>query len=189
MNPCKNEWQQKWLQLDVVCPAIQVLADQCQEFAFAWYQRKPNPNLIVLTGLSGVGKTHCARRIASWARLVKNRAWEEGKWRPDVPSVHYVSWSEIVDGFKNNECGVIEDLYSASILIIDDLGAENDPWKTAVSKLCQVFNRREKLYTFVTTNIVPEQWATKFDIRIADRLMRGESRTVNLQNVSSYAAQ
>jgi DNA replication protein DnaC len=53
-------------------------------------------------------------------------------------------------------------------------------------KLCQVMERRRHEFTVITTNISPAQWNQRFDIRIADRLMRS-STIIDLTGVPSYA--
>jgi DNA replication protein DnaC len=49
-----------------------------------------------------------------------------------------------------------------------------------------VLSRREQQFTVITTNIAPDNWNTRFDIRIADRLMRN-TNVVDLSGVPSFA--
>jgi len=81
---------------------------------------------------------------------------------------------------------MIHDAMDSDLLIVDDIGAENDPWKICADKLCQVMSRREKRFTVITTNIQPAQWAQVFDDRINDRLLRN-SVVVDISNVKSYS--
>lgn len=185
---CRTLWQQKWLKLDATAPGVQLMADKCQEFAFRWFLHQDGAHKLVLAGDTGRGKTHCAKAIARWSDAVRMPAWEHGHWKAGPPSTLYAPWAEIVDTFKEGEYQAMQDLCSVSLLIIDDLGAEHDPSRNAVSKLCQVLNRREKLYTLVTTNILPEHWSKRFDIRVADRLVR-DSEIVELRQTPSYTAQ
>lgn len=66
----------------------------------------------------------------------------------------------------------MEDAFNSELVIIDDVGSENDPWKVCADKFCQILSRREKKFTVVTTNVKPEEWTERFDGRINDRLMR-----------------
>ena len=99
--------------------------------------------------------------------------------------VTLLRWPEATDGFKAGEYGCIEEAINAGLLIIDDVGAEHDPSRNGTDKLCQVLSRREKRFTLLTTNIKPEAWAERFDVRIADRLLRN-SVVLNLA-CESYA--
>jgi DNA replication protein DnaC len=185
MKPLRTEWQRKWLDMECTHERVQKIADECERFAGRWFHKNPKHRLLVLAGNSGCGKTHAARRVWLWARSASLKAWEDGFWHPSVPSALYASWAGIVDTFKEGEFGAMEDLCKSSLLVIDDLGAEHDPSKNAVNKLCQVLNHREKLYTLITTNFAPTAWATRFDIRIADRLWRG-SIVVDLSTAPSF---
>ena len=79
----------------------------------------------------------------------------------------------------------MEDAFNADLVVIDDVGSENDPWKVCADKFCQILSRREKKFTVVTTNVTPEQWTERFDGRINDRLMR--SSVVNQLSAESYS--
>jgi DNA replication protein DnaC len=185
---CKTIWQRKWLELDVTNPALQDMATAIESFCRRWYLNEPSPSLLVLCGPCGVGKTHCAGRVAEWARYVAVPAMEAGNWGMKVPSVKFVRWPEITDAFKEGHYGVINDCNEVSFLIIDDIGAEHDPSRNAADKLCQILSHRERKFTLITTNISPAAWPERFDARIADRLMRN-SRVVDLNNLSSYSVQ
>ena len=78
------------------------------------------------------------------------------------------------------------DCLESSLLVLDDIGAENDPWKIAADRLCQILSRRERKFTVLTTNIKPADWPVKFDGRINDRLLRN-SCIVDLTGVPSFA--
>jgi DNA replication protein DnaC len=83
------------------------------------------------------------------------------------------------------EYGILEDLFTTNTIALDDIGAEHgSPFVS--EKLCQVLSRRERLYTVVTTNIAPEHWPTKMELRVADRLMRN-SVQIDLSEAESYA--
>lgn len=79
----------------------------------------------------------------------------------------------------------MEDAFNSDLVIIDDVGSENDPWKVCADRFCQILSRREKRFTVITTNVKPEQWAERFDGRISDRLMR--SSVVVSIGATSYA--
>ena len=67
------------------------------------------------------------------------------------------------------------ELWDARFVIIDDIGAESDRYKSGepATRLLRVLNRLEKKWLFVTTNVAPSMWRETFDQRIADRLLGG----------------
>lgn len=149
---------------------------------------------MVLAGESGCGKTHLAKSIYNFCFKCATSAFDTGHWgKSEVPSVHFSSWPEVAGllSEKNNNhdnYNYVQDAFNYSLLVLDDIGAENDPWAICKDKLCQILSRREKKFTVVTTNIKPEAWPEKFDARIEDRLLRN-SMIVSLFGVESYAAQ
>ena len=97
----------------------------------------------------------------------------------------YWHWPHLLDVFKAGGWDVVEDMFSATVLIIDDLGAGHDPSGIGTDKLCQVLSRREEMWTLITTNIMPEAWQQKFDRRVASRFMRN-STLVDLSDVKDF---
>jgi chromosomal replication initiation ATPase DnaA len=187
-KPCRSKWQQKHLRLDCYSPRTQELADEAENFCGRWYRNQTTDSLLVLAGESNCGKSHTARAIGQFCRFFSVKAFEGGAWDRcgRLPMVASVTWPETTDQFKSGDYSILHDLLDCDLVIIDDIGAENDPSKNAADKLCQVLSRREKKFTVVTTNIPPDQWPEKFDTRIADRLMRN-SKVVDLFGLPSYA--
>jgi len=181
----KTPWQQRRLALAVTHPKVQEMADAAEELCRRWLVN--DPQLLVLVGNTGTGKTHTAKAVAKFARASSVVAFESKAWgERKVPSVHYLSWPEAAGRFNEKNLGDMEDAISADLLVLDDVGAENDPFKICADKFCQILSRREFKFTVLTTNIAPSAWAEQFDGRITDRLMRN-SKIVNLTGVPSYA--
>lgn len=95
-------------------------------------------------------------------------------------------WPAVVDAIRNKELGSVEEGIGVDGLILDDVGADDDPFRQSADKLCQILSRREFKFTVITTNIEQKDWAEKFEARIVDRFMRN-SIVVNLDIVPSYA--
>ena len=186
-NPCRTPWQRKWLGLDVTSKAVQRMADEAEKFTARWFRNHPHSSLLVLAGEYGTGKSHVARAIHRFATTAAWSAFHENKaWGARIPGSLYLRWPEVADAFKEGQYGVLEDCFTESLVILDDVGAEHDPSKNAADKFCQVLTRRERLFTLVTTNISPALWPERFDGRIADRLLRN-SVVVELSDTRSYS--
>jgi DNA replication protein DnaC len=186
-RPLRNAWQQKHLALDVTYPEIQRIADAAEKFASAWFHGGKTiggPAGLVLAGVSGAGKSHVAKKLYQWCRNAGFTAFVQGFW-PKPPSVVFVDWPSVADGFKAGQFGILEDFYTADLLFLDDIGAEHDRSQIATDKLCQVLSKREGKFSVVTTNIKPELWGEKFDKRIEDRLLR-RTKVISLFGIKSY---
>lgn len=190
MKPCRTKWQQKWIGLDIVHPNLQNLADEAERFCGRFFHNNAQKSLLVIVGNFGSGKSHTAKSIFKFCAAASLSAFETEKWGQSgsmkFPSSIFVSWPEAANAFSEKQFGIMEDAFENELLIIDDIGAENDPWKICADKLCQILSRREKKFTVVTTNVPPVNWADKFDGRIDDRLCRN-SVIVDISAVPSYA--
>lgn len=184
-TPCKTNWQNKWLKLDCYRPEIQDLATKVEAFCGRWFKGDRKESLLILIGSSNCAKTHCAKSVFKFARNMGQASFSIRKDSFVVPGSAMFRWPEIVDGFKNGDYSVMDDLFLTDLIVLDDLGAEHDPSKMATNKLCQVMSRREKTFTMITTNVKPDEWAQAFDTRTADRFLRN-SVIVDLTGLESY---
>lgn len=110
------------------------------------------------------------------------RKWPGGKF----PQSIFIEWPEAAAQFGDKNFSVMQDAIENELVILDDIGAENDPWKVCADKLCQILTRRERQFSIVTTNIQPAEWPQRFDGRINDRLLRN-STVIDLTGVPSFA--
>lgn len=83
---------------------------------------------------------------------------------------------------------VLYDSVQADLLLLDDIGAESDKYKTgeATDALCQLLSSRAGKWTMVTTNIDPTEWGDRFDVRVTDRLQR-DAEIVRMTATGSYS--
>lgn len=139
------------------------------------------PRLLVLCGTNGVGKTMLLRGAWRYLRAVRVSAWEKGFW-PMPPSVRFALWDRYanLDRSKEEEDLCLRDLEEAEILLLDDVGAEADRFRSglALSNLTTLLSAREGKWTALTTNYLPESWIGtdekpgRFGRRAGDRLFR-----------------
>ena len=188
--PLSDPWQAKWLKLRVCHPTIQEAADATKSFGLSWF-RHERARRLVLSGRSGCGKTELAKSLFAWARALSFMSWEKGHYR-QPPSVGFILWQEVCDRLEDPRASMTEllaDAVNESLLIVDDIGAESDRFKSGKSTdaLCYLMTRRQdKGFTFLTTNVPPDGWQTKWDERVRDRLLR-DSTVVDMGECPSWA--
>lgn len=193
--PLDSRWQQKWLYLELVhlCGDHQQIlcaaGMMAEDFCGRWFRHDPNKSLLVLVGKTGCGKTHIARGIFNFCCMAAGTAYESRRWPAGkLPDSIYISWPEAACEFGNRNLSLMQDSMTSDLVILDDIGAENDPWKICADLLCQILSRRERQFTVITTNVQPAEWSERFDVRISDRLFRN-SVICDLSDVPSYAMQ
>lgn len=181
------KWNAMHLQLNTSRhPVLLELERETGKFCLGMWDSPQAGRLLVLAGNNGTGKTHCAKAVRRWV----NKVGHGKQWvpKPDVIAHLYCifwSWPELLDSLKEGQWELVEDCIEAPCLIIDELGGGHDPSQVGVDKLCQILSKREKKWTLITTNIVPQAWEEKFDRRIASRFFRN-STLVDLTNVPDY---
>ena len=180
-------WQRKWLDLECYHPAIVRTAGQVELFCGRFAKNNPQTRTLVLAGNPGCGKTHMAKAIYKWARAFCSYAFHDiGKWN-EFPRVSFLQWGEHVDEYSRTKGAVPDDWLGDHLLIIDDVGAENDSFKIGTARLSQVMNHRtSRRFTVITTNVQPAAWGEVFDARVADRFLR-DSVVCDMFEIPSYA--
>ena len=142
---------------------------------------------MVIWGSNGCGKTHIARAIHTWATrcAMKLPLVAGDTMAGQLASSQFMFWPGIVDGFKNGEWYTVEESLKASMLVLDDIGAEHDPSGIGREKLYYILERRAQRWTVITTNFGPTEWEMKFERRIASRLLRN-CQNIDLSQVPDY---
>lgn len=181
------EWNRKWLNLRTHHPKLAELERETGRFCFDMARSPLAGRLLLLSGESGSGKTHCAKAVREWIRAAGGSV----KFIRRVNHVESLScvfwhWPALLDTLKNGGWDVVEDMMETPCLIIDELGGGHDPSAVGTDKLCQILSRRERRWTLVTTNIVQSAWEEKFDRRVASRFFRNSTH-VDLSAVPDFS--
>lgn len=186
--PTGNPWQIKWLAINQYHPKLVETCRVIQEFCTRWFRRDTDRSLLVLAGQPGCGKTHMAKKVRGFTTALAYEAFRSGGWKQEMPSCNFFLWPRLAERFINpdRDCDLLDDLTKPALLILDDIGAERDPFGAASDRLCQVLTERERRFTIVTTNIAPAHWEKRWDARIASRLIRN-SVVADLTGLSDYS--
>lgn len=167
-------------------PKLKELELEVGRFCFGIWQSPQHGHLLLLAGSNGSGKTHCAEAVRRWLALVGHgKQYVKGTNCIRSLDCLFWHWPHLLDVFKNGGWDAVDDMFDATVLIIDDLGAGYDPSGVGTDKLCQVLSRREQMWTLITTNILPAAWEETFDRRVSSRFFRS-SVLVDLSDVPDF---
>lgn len=167
---------------------LKELETEVGRFCADMWRDPQNGRLLVLAGENGTGKSHCAKAVRDWVRLVgPSKQYVKRTNHISYLECLYWEWPRLLDTLKEGGWDVVYDMFEATLLVIDELGGGHDPSRVGVDKLCQVLSRREKMFTLITTNVVPSAWEEIFDRRVASRFFRN-STLVDLSSVPDYNA-
>ena len=136
------------------------------------------PFSLTISGRSGCGKTHLAKNAAAY---LKQRGISKG----------FYIWSDVVKQYKADAEQTIYKLSKYTVLILDDVGAENLAGEyslgLAATALCDVVEKRLGKWTLITSNLTTSEIADRYDARIASRLIRNGGRTVDMTAADDYS--
>lgn len=130
----------------------------------------------VIGGTVGTGKTmlakvvlHCAMSQTLMAEIRASRN------ATHTPEAHLLKWVEFgSDEHSEKDFGErLENFIKpATLVVIDDIGAESDRYKSGVgrNRLLRVLEVCDKKWLFATTNLNPDQYEKRYDERVSSRL-------------------
>jgi len=139
----------------------------------------------VLSGTSGAGKSHLAKRVYRW--------WKEtgmfyapanGRGATLVRPGQWVSWPDFILECRQGDSSRMEDMFDDQLLVLDDIGAGTDSRGWMTDKLHHVLERRledSTKATFITINLSLVQVAETYGQRVASRMIRrGKERFIEV---------
>jgi len=172
--------------MDETTPSARKLARFVEAFVKAAARNKrDNGTWLVISGPTGVGKSHVTRKAN---RFLANHAvdlWAEGLW-PAPPSAIGYTWSRVVELPKDEWDDWLYDLRRAAFVTLDDIGSEVDRFRSGepMERLRVTLEACERKWLLLTTNATPAQWSTAFDARVRSRLER--AATLDLTGCADY---
>ncbi len=164
----------EWLKFSTFSdPELEKVVVACLEWAEA-YKQKSAPRWISLLGVSGTGKTHCARRLWEWSSA-------RADWAAAEFQAMAIYWPGFVQSLRaGNAFRMRDDMKRWPVLFLDDIGAERDPTGFAAEELNTLLGYRTDRWTIITSN--KDALALKaIDGRISSRLIRGKNISVGIK--------
>lgn len=123
---------------------------------------------LLLTGESGIGKTH----LAAWTFV----EWSRKNKSEEVEFVNYpylimrMQYHIEVENFKNE--WIIDDMIDAKLLVLDDIGSEKtSAWNNSILYTIINYRYERMKLTLVTSNFHPQVLATRIGDNIVSRLI------------------
>lgn len=171
-------------------PEIQKMATAVEQWANRFSEQALDRKHLIICGRSGTGKTMVARRLRHWVESVRGDLCMKFRWSHD-PSSEWAEFSDLCQLESAEFKRWLDDRQDARVLFLEDIGAETDAFKSSepAERLRRILNAFEHRWLVITTNVSPDedQWKTRWDDRVADRLLRN-SKIVRLKNTPRFSA-
>ena len=169
-----STYRQKILRLDESTPEALKLARYVEAFIrSAALNRRAKGTWMVVTGPTGIGKTHALRHAKAFLANHAVDFWSNKLW-PSIPCTLFATWSRIVSFERVDWENWLYDLRSAQMIFLDDVGSETDKFKTGepAERFRIVLEICEKRFLLVSMNVSPTLWTSAWDSRVNSRLHR-----------------
>lgn len=168
-----EKFRAKVFGLDESIPGITRMATWVE-----WWLRRAGRNeqdgqskWMVLSGPTGTGKTHI---LKACTRFFDNHAIDlYGTYWKTPPGVFMNRWVSMTSRSKIDQWSdYMRDIREASIVCIDDIGAQSDTYKGGEDnfRLQNILDVMESKWCLMTTNYLQATWEKRFGPRCASRL-------------------
>lgn len=165
-------------------PSLTEARDATATFCAAMGSRTVPAYWLTLLGPPATGKTMLARFCSKFFNRYLDGLKDE-RFDP-TKEVRYrrggfKAWGNVMRDMVEGDYSGIRNLRDDWFVCLDDIGAEySRQLELSASKLYEVLNARQNLFTIVTANMTLQQINEQMDARIASRLLRNGSVVVDV---------
>lgn len=183
--PLRTQWQRLRLDLEAFSPGIQFMADAVENWCLNLSCYGNDGRTIIISGPFGCGKTRCLRAARRYVQDIRMEVWPQ-YWKAPArsESANWGTFSTMVEDDAIAGRDMLGDLLSGDVIFLDDIGAEQDRFKSGFPTrlLGDTLGSLEKRFVFITTNVSPmnDGWKKRWDPRVEDRLLRSNPIIVDL---------
>lgn len=166
-----------WCDYDRAHPELQRAWQAASGFAADIARRAQPARWLSLLGVSGSGKTMLAKAVRQ--SVLANR--------PDMTCAFF-KWCNVVNRYlRQGDYGIIPYLADdVDMLVLDDIGLETGSAFSS-AKLGELLDMRLGKWTLLTSNLLLADISEQIDMRVASRLVRGESEVIQLAGVPDWS--
>lgn len=151
-------------------PSVLQMTKAAEWFVLKMRGPELKPHTLVLSGSTGCGKTHIARKINAFSGsygvdiILKKKIFH---W-----SSCWIDWPRIAEADDEEDfLEMVRRIDESSIVFLDDVGSESDRFKNGVpaSRLRRVLVDCKRKWLVMTCNFGMQQMLDRYDARVADR--------------------
>lgn len=166
-----------WCDYERTHPELQRAWQAASDFAADLARRGEPARWLSLLGVSGCGKTMLAKAVR---QSVLHH-------RPESTCAFF-KWTSVVNRYlRQGDYGIIPYLAEdVDVLVLDDIGLETGS-SFSNAKLGELLDARLGKWTLLTSNLLLADISEQIDMRVASRLVRGESEVVQLVHVPDWS--
>jgi chromosomal replication initiation ATPase DnaA len=140
------------------------------------------PRWLSLLGSSGSGKTHLAKTVWKIYRHDRNLFRASVENGEIVYPGEWCDWPRLAGDLQSNSgYSELEELASAKLIIVDEIGADRDKHGHVRDCLARLLSTRVGKWTLITSNMSLTAIRDKMDSRIASRMLRDGSVVVDVE--------
>lgn len=165
-------------------PSLKEAKTAAMRFCAAMGDRYQPAHWLTLLGPPATGKTMLARLCCRFFSQYLD-CFRDERANPELEVRYrrggFKAWGNVMRDMIEGDYSGLRDLRDDWFVCLDDIGAEYSRQRElSASKLYEVLNAREGLFTIITANLTLQQINEQMDARIASRLLRHGSLVVDV---------